>query len=673
MIKQFMLGLLGLLLVSTLVSAQQHDPVLFTIEDSPVNLSEFQYIYSKTNGDKADFSRASLQEYLDLYVKFKLKVKRAKDMQLDTIPVLQRELAGYRQQLANSYLVDKEVTDRLVAEVYERTKKEIDLSHIMVMLAPNASAAEEQKALKKINNIYDLLQTSESFEEVAKQHSEDTYTKEKGGRLGYFVAMFRQGFYDMETVAYNLSEGAYSKPVRTVAGYHIIKANDIRDARGEIEVAHILVRNQKDKINASMISKLAKTKIDNVYQLLQAGQDFEEVAKLHSEDNSSKEKGGVVGPLSTNSPVDETFKDMAFSITKDGAYSAPFESSVGWHIVRRISKKEPEPEDIAKRRLLTKIQKVDKKRQAAKRFTRQQIAKDAMINRIKKDGNFKADENVYNRFVSSLDSSFLTHKWQIPDLGKDMEIFHFDNNMSYKLSDFADYAKRSSLRMRQRDFSELQSTVDEIYAGFLEESCIRYEEGQLEKKYPEFKSLMREYEEGILLFEATKLLVWDKASQDSVGLKAFHEKNRSKYMWDERAEVSIYTLQAGNEDKITDLRKYASKNDSDFVLKKLNDKTEILVVEQKTFEKGKKEQFKTMDWKAGAMTDGKLNPRNKSMSFIKIEKILPPAEKLLKDARGYVIADYQDFLEKQWLKELRNSYKVTINDSAFESMIKDQK
>ncbi len=668
MLKQIVLGLLGLFLVPSILFAQKADPVLFTVENTPVNLSEFQYIYSKTNGEKADFSKASLQEYLDLYVKFKLKVQRAKDMQLDTIPTLQRELAGYRQQLANSYLVDKEVTDRLVDEAYARSKKEIDISHIMVTLAPNASPTKRKKALAKINTLHTMLESGDSFEDVVKEYTEDKYTKDKAGRLGYFVAMFRQGFYDMETAAYNLKKGQYSKPVRTAAGYHIIRVNDTREARGEIEVAHILVRNKTDLVKGT--SPGAKAQIESIYKMLQAGQKFEDVAKANSEDKSSKDKGGVVGPLTTNSPVDETFKNVAFSITKDGDYSAPFESSVGWHIVRRISKKAAEPEDIAKRRLLTKIQEGGKKKRGAQKFSRQQIAKDAMINRIKKDGQFKEDKNVYNYFVGKLDSTFLTHKWKIPTFEQNAPLMNFGSTMSVSVKDFADYAKRSSLRMRQRNISELNSTVEEIYGGYVEEMCIKYEEGQLEAKYPEFKSLMREYEEGILLFEATKLLVWDKASQDTVGLKAFHEKNKTNYMWGERAEVSVYTVKAGMEARVDDLRKAAANADPINVRSRFLGDESTFAYETKTYEKGKNKNMEGMAWAVGTLSESKVNPRNKATSFMKIEKILPPSQKTLKDARGYVIADYQDFLEKEWLVELNKNYKVKIEDKVFESMVK---
>ncbi len=669
MTKRLILGLLAVICLQMSLFAQNNDPVLFTVADNPVKLSEFNYIYSKTNGDKANFSRASLEEYLDLYVKFKLKVQRAKEMQLDTVPALKRELAGYRQQLANSYLVDKEVTERLVKEAYERTMKDIDLSHIMVAVKPNSPKSDEAAAMKKINEVYAQLQKGISFEQAAKDFSEDPYSKERGGRLGYFTALFRRGFYEMETAAYTTKIGQYSKPVRTAAGYHIIKVNNERPARGELTVAHILARHPKGKDGKVTSTTESKAKIDAIYKILTAGGNFEEQAKTQSEDKATKSKGGLIGPLTTNSPVDESFKDAAFALKNNGEYTKPFESSVGWHIVKRISKKDKEEYDIAKRRLQTKILENDKKQKSSS-FSRQAIAKSAMVNRIKKDGQFKANSANMTAFVNSLDSSFVTPKWKVPTTGRDKVLFEFSNGLKFNAGDFADYARRSSTRMRANKRTEIKDLVDQIYASYVEQSCLKYEESQLEVKYPEFKSLMREYEEGILLFEATKLLVWDKASQDTVGLKAFHKKNPGKYKWGERAEVTVYTLKADDLASKAAIKKQAKSTNSNTALKEMDAKERKVAIQSKTIEKGKDERLAKVDWKEGAMTEWEVNPRNKAESFMRIEKILAPADKTLKEARGYVIADYQDDLEKAWLKELRESYKVDIKNKVFESMIK---
>ncbi|MEM9823662.1 MAG: peptidylprolyl isomerase [Bacteroidota bacterium] len=662
MFKQFS-SLVLILSMTVALFAQKNDPVLFTVEKKPIHLSEFKYIYTKTNGDKADFSKASLEEYLDLYIKFKLKVQRAKALQLDTIPSLQSELAGYRRQLANSYLVDKEVTEKLVKEAYDRTQNDVDISHIMVALAPNASPSETETARAKIMDIKKKLDESGLFDQLAAKFSEDTYTKDKGGRLGYFAAMFREGFYEMETVSYNLEPGAYSEPVRTAAGFHIIKLNKKRPARGEMEVGHILIRHGKDKNNPS-----SKNRVDSLYQALKGGANFEELARKHSQHVQTATKGGYIGFVTTNSPVEESFKDASFALTKDDSFTEPVESSVGWHIIRRISKKVNEPYEVVKRRLQTKIQ--NNARGKAKEFSRQQLAKDAMIERIKREGQFNENPVITQSFMSSLDSNFVTHRWKRP-AKNDQAMFTFGKKMDFTVSDFVEFCKRSAIRLRMGKKANPLQVAEMIYQDFVDDSALKFEEAQLESKYPEFKSLMREYEEGILLFEATKILVWDKASQDSVGLKAFHETQKNKYQWGDRAIVDVYTLRAGNEDKLNELRKLAVNSESKMVLEKFNEADKvILTVQEKVYEKGKNETVDKMPWREGAISETTVNDRNKASSFMVLKTIKGPGEKTLSEARGYVIADYQDFLEKEWLKELRSTYKVDVKQDVFDGLIK---
>ncbi len=644
--------------------AQNEDKILFTVADKPVQLSEFEYIYNKTNGEKADYSKASLDEYLDLYVKFKLKVEKAKELKLDTIPALQKELAGYRRQLANSYLVDKEVTEKLVKEAFDRTKKDVEVNHIMISLSPDATSDVVAEATKKINDIKALLDKGGDFKALAKQYSEDTYSKDNGGRLGFFVAMFREGFYEMESAAYNLKVGEYSAPIRTAVGLHIVQLQSTRPARGEVEVAHILIRN--DAKNPK--SPTSKTKIDSLYQVLKKGGDFEALAKAHSMHAQTKMKGGYIGFTSTNSPVEEKFKDAAFSITKDEAYSEPFQSSVGWHIIRRISRKTDESYDVVKRRLQTKIQKNARGR--ASKFSRQEIAKQAMFARIKREGNFVENTVIKESYFGALDSTYVSHRWK-KTTDNDQTIFSFGKKMKFTVNDFADYSKRSSSRMKGGRKANPREIADLVYDEFIRESALKFEESQLETKYPEFKSLMREYEEGILLFEATKILVWDKASQDSVGLKAFHATQKDKYKWDERAVVYNYTLRAGNDDQLKALTSAAAKMDPEKVLAQFNTaENQILTYQEKTYEKGKNDALKSTPWRKGAVSSVNINNRNKASSFMVIKEILPPGEKTLAEARGYVIANYQDFLEKKWLKELKETYPVNINKIVFKSLIK---
>jgi len=290
--------------------------------------------------------------------------------------------------------------------------------------------------------------------------------------------------------------------------------------------------------------------------------------------------------------------------------------------------------------------------------------------RIKREGKFNEYPVIIQSFMSSLDSNFVTHRWKRP-AKNDQAMFTFGKKMDFSVSDFVEFCKRSALRLRMGKKANPQQVATMIYEEFVDDSALKFEEAQLESKYPEFKSLMREYEEGILLFEATKILVWDKASQDTIGLQAFHQTQKNKYQWGERAIVDVYTLRAGNESRLDELRKVILTSSSDKVLAQFNEADKVILsVQEKVYEKGKNDTVDSMPWSKGAISKTTVNERNKASSFMMIKEIKGPGEKTLSEARGYVIADYQDHLEKQWLKELRSAYKVDIKQKVFESLIK---
>ncbi|MEM9918343.1 MAG: peptidylprolyl isomerase [Bacteroidota bacterium] len=659
MINRLILWMICLCLGSFSASAQ-NDPVLFTVENTPVNLSEFKYIYSKTNGEKADFSEKSLREYLDLYVKFKLKVQRARDMKLDTIKSLQNELEGYRKQLANSYLVDKEVTERLVKEAYERSKTDVDISHIMIRLGDAPSPADTLQAYKRAMSVRKMISQGQSFEDNASRLSDDKATKTRKGRIGYVTALLPNGFYAFESAAYNLKKGEVSNPVRTSIGYHLIKRNGSRPARGEMEAAHIFVRIDNKK---GVTDAIAKARIDSLYQALQAGADFAALAKKHSNDKKTANKGGNIGFFGINR-YELSFENAAFGLAGDGDYSKPVKTQAGWHIIKRISKKGVENYDIAKRRLQTRIQNDN----------RYALAKEAMVNRIKEENGFQENTEMLDKYIAELDEEFLTYKWKPinDEAKKSKEVFTIGGKEKRTLGEFESYVQRASRqRLRAGKNAVPAAVARKIYQGFVEESAIRFEESQLEAKYPEFKALMREYREGILLFEATKNLVWDKASQDTTGLAQYHNANKDKYMWGERARLSMYTINAEAGEKVASkARKCARKKGPDAVMKDLGKNKQFVAVQEKTVEEGKEPALESIDWKKNTMTELARNPNNNSFRFVKIEEILPATPKSLGEARGYIIADYQDFLEKQWVESLQKDYKVSIDEKVFKSMVK---
>lgn len=635
----------------------QGDDVLFTVAGEPVELEEFKYIYEKTNQQNADYSRVSIEEYMKLYKKFKLKVKRAKEMQLDTIVALQKELEGYRTQLANSYLIDKEVTEKLQEELYKRQKQDINISHILVKVAKDAAPADTLAAYTKIKNIYNQLLTGVDFEKVAVMQSEDKTAKDNKGNIGYITAMLPNGFYGLESAAYNQVPKQIGEPVRTNIGYHIVRVNETRPSRREMEVAHILIRYP-----AKGDKSAAKTKIDSIYSALTKGGNFDDIAVALSQDKVTAPLKGYLGFFGINR-YEKSFEDAAFALELDQQITKPFETTAGWHIVKRISKKTEKPYGLAKGVL----------QRAIKKDQRYELAQDAMLNRIKTEANFKVNVRNLDQYLASLDEKFLSYKWKPSKAPNSTPLFLLLDKQS-TVYDFEEFLGSSS-RKRQR----LGRSGDPAQAGrtlfedFVKKECLAYEESQLENKYPEFKYLMREYEEGILLFEATKMEVWDKATQDTVGLAAYFDKlkGRGKYMWKDRAEVSFFTVRKEEAVHFDKILKMAETKSTDEVLSKINkpDHT-ILKVRKETFEKGKNKVLDAMEWKEGIISAPETNKRDNSKNFMKIEKVMPSMEKTMSEARGYIVADYQDYLEKEWVQILERTYEVEVNEKVLKKIIK---
>lgn len=654
------LVLFALVLITCSAFAQSEDPILFTVDDTPVHLSEFKYIYTKTNGKEADFSEPSLKEYLDLYVNFKLKVQKAKQLKLDTIKSLQQELDGYRRQLADSYLIDREVTDKLIEEAYERSQQDVDISHIMINVPPNASPEEDLQAQNRLKEAKERLAEGASFEQIAKEYSTDKSVSKNGGHIGWVTALFPNGFYNLETAAYTAPIGEVVGPIKTDAGYHLLLVHARRPARGEMEVAHILIRNDKMPDTAQ-----AHRLIDSIYQQLQAGASFEELAKQYSHDRVTAPKGGYIGFFGINR-YEQSFEDAAFALENDGDFSKPVKTSIGWHIIKRISLKRGEELRRVKGILQNKV----------KNDARFELAKRAMVERIKKEGGFSENRTTLEKFIATLEAdsaeTFLTYRWRAPKNPSTEILCQFGEGFKVSLGDFENYCQRASRKRQQLAAQGIRAVVEALYQDFTDEQAMRFEEQQLEKKYPEFKSLMREYEEGVLLFEVTKQEVWDKAAQDSSGLAAFFEKHKDNYQWDERAVVSQYSLSNSAKELINQIREFAKNHSPDEVLAKFNpaDGDKILSYQRRTYEKGRNETLNKMKWEPGSMSAVSINKRDRSYNWMKIEEILPPAPKSLDEARGYVVADYQDFLEKKWLEQLKKEFKVKVNEAAFNTLVK---
>lgn len=637
----------------SLLSQPADDPVLMKVAGKPVTISEFQSIYKKNNPNpESTNDHKSVDEYISLFVNFKLKVKEAEELGLDTSKQFKDELNGYRKQLAQPYLIDKNLNDDLLREAYERMQIDVKASHILVKLPPEASPADTLKAYNKIMKLRKRVTSGEDFEKVSKE-STKTDNEIIAEDLGYFTAF--QMVYPFETAAYAIKKDEISEPVRTKYGYHILKVADKRPARGQIRVAHIMVRVGEKFTEEQKNAALAK--IDSIHKLLVKGEDFSTLAKNLSDDNGSAKKGGAlpwfgVGPQG----VDADFEDAAFSLKNDQDFSKPVKSKYGWHIIKRLEYKGIGTYDESKTEIKSKIA----------RDGRGNKTRESLVKKLKEEYGYSPDMARLADFYKIIDSTYFTGEWTIEKAkGLDKPLFTLNDaryskkNLSLSQKDFAQHLDNNKRKLEKIDSRLL---VNSLFDRFAEDEIIKFEESNLDTKYPEFRILLQEYRDGILLFDLMDKKVWSRAVNDSVGLKEYYEKNKSHFMWDERLDAVIYTCSHEEAAKKTRelLKKLEKKKiTEDELLKEVNkDTTAGLTVKADKFLKGDNEIIDKIQWVAGYSENIKLNGQ---IVFVKVIGKIAPEPKSLKEARGLVTAEYQKFLEDEWIKSLQEKYPVEMN------------
>ncbi len=653
MMKKNMLLAVGLFLGA--VSFAQKDPVLMTVDGKNVHQSEFLNIYTKNNPDPK-YDKASLDEYMELFVNFKLKVTEAEELKMDTISKFQNELNGYREQLARPYLTDKEMNDELIKEAYYRKTNEVKASHILIQNV-NAEVAVRQGASfgeaerKKVEEIKADIEAGKiSFEDAAVKYSQDPSAKDNKGSLGYFSAF--QMVYPFEEAAYTTKVGEISNPIKTRFGYHILKVHDKRPARGRIRVAHIYAKSPDNAKPED--AKKAKQKIEELYELLKKGKDFADLAKEHSEDKTSAQKGGELAWF-TSGRMLPNFEEASFNLAKDGDYTKPIKTSYGWHIIKRLEYEDVRSFDKMEGELKAKIAK----------DPRSNKSKASFIEKLKDEYHYK---DYSKKWLADYSKAYKAGMESgTPDVSS------FDGKKAFKYSVKKGCFKPKTV-VKVADFTKFmkahpsQKEVDikAKYNAFVSQELMQFERSRLEVKYPEYKALMQEYEDGILLFELTEQKVWKKASKDTVGLEAFYEKNKDRYQWKKRGDVEIYS--AVKKDNIYKALEYVkdSNYNANQVLKKINATSQLnLSVESGKFEIAKKEELKGRTLTVGVTEPFVLNSK---FVFIKTNEVLPPTTKKLDETRGMAISDYQTYLEKEWIKELKAKYPIVINEDVLYSL-----
>lgn len=645
MLKQSFL-LISFLILS-ITNAFSQDEVVMEINGNKVTRSEFLQIYLKNNDDPK-FDKASLDEYMELFKKFKLKVAEAEAMGYDTVPKLKRELEGYRKQLALPYLIDSTENIAMVAQSYERLKTEVRASHILLRLKPTASVKDTAKAYFRLMELRERIVNGEDFALIAKSKnsSEDPSVVTNGGDLGFFTAF--QMLYPFEEVAYTTDVGETSLPFRTKYGYHILQITDKRPARGTIKCGHLMVSSPAESSDDETAS--AEKKIMEIYELLKdslTDEKWKNYVLKYSDDPSSNRKSGEL-PIfgsGTSQRMVPVFEDAAFSIKQDGAISKPVKTDYGYHIIRRIEWNDLKPFNEMEKELQKRVNKDDRSKKT----------QDVFVTKLKKRYGFlEGDLRYKDWFVENLDSTFYIGNWTADKLKVDQVMFSIGAK-KYRQMEFSKFLRKSYRNGRGKDFKTI---VDTQYKQWVKQGVLAYEESMLESKYPEYKALVQEYHDGIILYEIMSDKVWNKAVKDTTGLKAYYEIQKTKYMWPERLEAAVYICSTSEvSEKVYKMLK-KKKNNSRVILEKINEDSELnLDVKMNKYVQSSTGFLKGKSFVAG---------RNEGYEFedkyyvVDVSKILSEMPKELSEIKGAVISDYQNHLETNWMKELVEKYPINI-------------
>ncbi|MDP4271439.1 MAG: peptidylprolyl isomerase [Bacteroidota bacterium] len=658
---------LSLSIVACGASAQTNDPVIMKINGKEIKKSEFEYIYNKNNS-ATSMDKKSLGEYMVLFKNFKLKVIEAEKQGLDTTKSFVNELSGYRRQLAQPYLTDKSADDKFAREAYDRMKENVEVSHILIRLPENPTSADTLAAYNKLMDIRKQLVPAafvkggkaakqpvidkNLFAKLAEKYSEDPSKAENKGYLGYISSFMT--VYPFELAAYNTSVGQVSKPIRTDFGYHLILVHSRRQDPGQVLVAHIMkaVKPKNDSIPADIAEADAKNEIQAIYNELRKGEDFSRVASVKSDDRGSAAKGGELPWFGINRMIKE-FENTAFSLKNKGDISGPFKTRFGWHIVKLLDKKGLEPFE-------------DKKAEIVRMFMRDQRAeggKDMMIARLKKEYNLTEDAAALNEMIALADKAGFPSDsaYQVAAAELTKPIFKVDGK-AFTQKEFA-------ATLKGRSSENKKSAADFIrnnYNEYVDNSVLSYEDSKLESKYPEFRNLMQEYHDGMLLFEISNREVWDKASKDNEGLKKYFEQNKANYNWNapKYKGLIVYCKDKETVKKAQSIIKKTGSDSVVYVLRKaLNDSVTRVKVEKGLFAKG---ENKVVD--AKAFKGAEYIPDSQYPYYFTVGKVLTKGPEEYADVRGLVTADYQNYLEEKWIKDLNDKYKVEINEAVLKTV-----
>lgn len=733
---------------------QAAKPVILELGQHSYTTEDFSQSFLK-NRLSADSAKAlSAKEYFDLYTNLKLKVLAAQQEGRDTTADFKEEISSYKEILSKNYLTDKALVEQFANEAYQRLKEELKVSHILIPVAQDATPADTLSAYNAAFALHGRLLEGADFGEMAEKFSKDPTAATNKGNLGYFTAF--QMIYPFENAAYKTEIGKITPPVRSRFGYQIIKVHEKRPSRGKVQVAHIMARINPQATSAARTE--AKKKIDEAYQLLKKGESWDKVVETYSDDAQSKKNKGLL-PMFGTGEMMPSFEDAAFALVTPGAYSQPIQTPYGWHILQLVALRPLETYEVMAQSL----------RQKVVTDSRGKLIEKAVATKLR--GQYRITENQenWNQVSSYADSTLLKASWKAPKLAadqKDRVLFSVENSPTTEQS-FLDFVQT---RQEQLPGASPKVVFQRLYTEFQDRRLQTYARENLETNNKEFRDLMNEIREGVLLSQVMEKNVWQKSLDDSLAQREIYNKTVANYSYPERAVAlrviasdtavlnqarkmlsqSPYLLQrkanellfakgktaitpelrekladlvvimTKNPDYVVEVAAYRAKDENDSVSsvrlrnavyylnynnipitriiekdhgpfrpvaeadrnrrvsfqffssskkdveKVLNDgaPNSVSIVEAYINKQTTDQYLKDMRWQTGEQSYQK----NGKSVWIQVKGIEQARNKTFEEARGAVINEYQKILEKQWLDSLKTSFPIKVNEQELEKL-----
>lgn len=642
-VRYFLLVVLSLFL-SVLEAQTSADEVLFTIDNEPVYSSEFIRVYNKNIDLVQDESQKEVDEYLNLFTNYKLKLKEANQLGLQNKESYIRELDSYKKQLAKNFMTDTKVTDALIEEAYERVSNEVKANHILVRFAEKMSPEDTLVAYNTIVKLRERALT-EGFEKVMKEvHNGQTLF---GEELGYFSG-FRM-VYPFENTAFNTKVGEISQPFRTRFGFHIVKIYDKRKSRGERTIAHIMVNTK----SGDSLAESAENRINDIYKKLQQGEDFELLAKQFSEDKNSASKGGLLAPFSAGQLSAQEFEDAAYGLENIGDVSKPVKTQYGWHILKLYDKQPVKPFLDLRPELEMKV----------KRDERSHLIDDALVSKLKVKYHVSTNQKALDYFTSILNDDYFKYTWKLPENFNGKSDFIKLGTQSYTYQDFGDYLLKNQRNVQGK--ASFNQIVSKQYDAFLSGNLMQYQEAHLEEENKEYANIVQEYRDGLLLFDLMETTIWNAARTDSTAIQDFYNVHKENYMWPDRVHAVVAS--SSNENLLKKVGKLLEKETDPEEIKSLfNKNNEVNII----FTTG------LMDAQDRALPENfelkkglsKIYKHTNGFVIVMVKDMYPSTQKTLDEAKGNVVGDFQTFKENSWIEELKNKYKINVNQEALKQV-----